>query len=61
MEKTTKTLTTLPEKWAIEITEENREVLKAWVESQDDFDLEEEKTTKQTAIASITPFNYNQA
>lgn len=32
-----------------------------WLGLQNDFDLEEEKTTKQTAIDSITPFDYNQA
>jgi len=34
---------------------------KFWLGLQDDFDLEEEKNTKQTAIDSITPFDYNQA
>ncbi len=32
-----------------------------WLGLQNDFDLEEEKTTKQTAIDSITLFDYNQA
>jgi addiction module HigA family antidote len=32
-----------------------------WLGLQNDFDLEEEKTTKQTAIDSIIPFDYNQA